>query len=93
MAYTSKNELYDEVERLNRKYCSKTKNKLQISRAYGGYKVELTGKTSKRGLGDCVSSVTNGFLSPRETLNSLYKNESLGYLQNDLRRFEKHKRM
>lgn len=44
----TKQDLQKEVARLNRKYAKNQKNELQIHRAYGGYTVELTGKTDKR---------------------------------------------
>ncbi|MBR4418628.1 MAG: hypothetical protein IKT33_01335 [Clostridia bacterium] len=96
MAYTSKKELYDEVARLNEKYCKNTKNHLRVGSAYNGYRVELTGKTYERnghkkwrGIGSGADSVTHGYLSPKETLGSLYRAESKGWLKSQIKHWEK----
>ena len=43
----TKQDLQKEVNRLNRKYAKNQPNQLEISQAYGGYAVELTGKVDK----------------------------------------------
>ena len=89
-------ELESEVNRLNKKYCKNTKNHLKVSGAYGGVKVELTGKEYKRGrktfyrgIGSGAESVTEGYLTPRETLFNLYKKDSKGSLQYQIKHAEK----
>ncbi len=92
----SRQELESEVSRLNRKYCKNTKNKLKVSGAYGGTKVELTGKEYKRGkkrfwrgIGSGAESVTDGYKSPKETLFGLYRKDSNGSLKEQIRHAEK----
>ena len=80
----SKKDLYSEVDRLNKKYCSTTKNKLVVDKAYGGYQVCLTGKRYKnnphkwRGIGSGCSGITH-----------LYRAESKGELRSKVRFYEK----
>jgi len=93
---TGKKELYDEVARFNKKYCKDTKNKLRVGSAYGGYRVELTGKQYAnnphryRGIGSgCASVGCGGFLTPTQALNELYRAESKGYLRSTINHYEK----
>ena len=91
----TKKDLFNEVDRLNKKYCSKTKNKLCVSQAYGGYEVCLTGKRYKnnpkkwRGIGSGQANVTYGHDTATNTLNSLYRAESKGWLRSQIRHYEK----
>ena len=95
----TKKDLQAEIKRLNAKYCKNTKNKLDISQAYGGYEVVLTGKRFKNNprkwrkgsLGSGQSSVTCGHDSATKTLNSLYKAESKGWLRSSIKYYEKRK--
>ena len=98
MAKMTKNraELESEVERLNRKYCKNTKNHLRVAGAYGGVKVELTGKSYKRGkkwhwrgIGSGSETVTDGYRAPKEVLFDLYKKDSKGSLQRQIKHAEK----
>lgn len=50
----TKKDLQVEVDRLNKKYCSRTGNELRFQGAYGGYQVQLTGKRRKDGKGFVV---------------------------------------
>lgn len=93
MAFTKK-DLYAEVERLNEKYCKKTKNKLCIGCAYGGYQVQLTGKERKDGkgfigLGTACMNITRGYKTVDETLFELYRCDSLGDVESMVKYFEK----
>ena len=91
----TKKDLQEHVKHLNEKYCKNTKNKLVISQAYGGYSVVLTGKTYKRGkktfyrkhsLGSAVVGVGNDWHdTATNTLNGLYKAESRGWLQSQIK--------
>ena len=91
----TKKELQSEIDRLNKKYCKNTKNKLKVGSAYGGYQVQLTGKRYKnnprkwRGIGSGVSSVTFGYQSATKTLSDLYKAESKGHLRSQISHYEK----
>ena len=84
-------DLENEVNRLNEKYCKYGKNKLVINRAYGGFAVYLTGKTNNKGLKSAVIDVTDGHDTIKNTLNSLYKIESKGWLHSDIKYYEKKK--
>lgn len=82
----TKKDLQVEVDRLNKKYCSRTGNELRIQGAYGGYQVQLTGKRRKdgkgfRGMGSGCTEITYGYQSARDTLAVLYKNEARGDLK------------
>ncbi len=96
----TKKDLQAEVKRLNAKYCKNTLNKLDISYAYGGYQVVLTGKRFKNNprkwrkgsLGSACANVTYGHDTATKTLNDLYKNESKGWLRSNIRHYEKNKR-
>lgn len=93
MAITKK-DLQAEVDRLNQRYCSKSKNELRIDCAYGGYQVQLTGKKSKDGknwigLGSVCSSITHGYQSAREALNDLYYYTSRGIVESTIKRYNK----
>ncbi len=91
----SKKDLYSEVDRLNKKYCSTTKNKLVVDKAYGGYQVCLTGKRYKnnphkwRGIGSGCSGITHYHDTANNTLNALYRAESKGELRSKVRFYEK----
>ena len=91
----TKKELREEIDRLNKKYCRNTKNKLVLGSAYGGYQVQLTGKRYKnnphkwRGIGSGVSSMTYGFQSAKNTLSDLHEIDSKGYLQSRIKHYEK----
>ena len=94
----TKKELREEIDRLNKKYCKNTKNKLVLGSAYGGYQVQLTGKRYKnnprkwRGIGSGVSSMTYGFQSAKNTLNNLYEIDSKGYLRSRIKDYERPRR-
>ena len=91
----TKKDLQEHVNHLNEKYCKNTRNKLVISQAYGGYSVVLTGKTYKRGnktfyrkgsLRSGVVGVGNDWHdTATNTLNGLYKAESKGWLQSQIK--------
>ena len=95
----TKKDLQKQVDYLNNKYCKRTKNELKISQAYGGYQVVLTGKTYKRGkktfyrkgsLGSGVVDIGNSWHdTANNTLNGLYKAESRGWLQSQIKWREK----
>ena len=95
----TKKDLYLEVKRLNDKYCKKTKNKIGISEAYGGYQVVLTGKKKKNSyskylknsLGSGCASITYGYGSARSVLSDLYKSDSKGWLKSSIKHHEKRK--
>jgi len=95
----TKKDLQAEVRRLNAKYCKNTKNKLDISQAYGGYQVVLTGKKHKNNprkwrkgsLGSAQSNVTYGHDTATKTLNSLYQADSKGWLRSSIKHFEKYR--
>lgn len=93
MAITKK-DLQAEVDRLNKKYCGKSKHTLCVSSAYGGYKIDLTGKPRKdgkgyRGMGTAVSGVTRGYTSARQTLNDLIYADASGIIQDRVKRCDK----
>lgn len=99
----TKKDLVQHVNYLNEKYCKNTKNHFVISQAYGGYSVALTGKTYKRGnrtywkKGSIGSGHGSTGANPyhdtaTNTLNSLYKAEAKGWLQSNLKHYEKHGR-
>ncbi len=87
-------DLKDEVKRLNDKYCKNSKNELVINRAYGGFEVLLKAKTGKNGkklksgLGSGAVSITYGHDTSLNTLNSLYKSESRGWLQSTIKHYK-----
>lgn len=91
----TKNDLIDEVERLNKKYCKTGKNQLVINQAYGGYEVMLTGKKSKTGrplknsLGTGCASITDGHDTASKTLENLFKSESRGWLESLIKFYNK----
>lgn len=86
MAFTIK-DLKCEVAKLNEKYCKDTKNEFVVSQAYGGCRVELTGKCKKGGgwvegsLGSGCSSITNGYQSARQTFYDLCVYDSKGGIE------------
>lgn len=84
-------DLQKEVDRLNAKYCAKSKHRLVISRAYGGCKVDLTGKPRKdgkgyRGMGTATSNVTRGYTSTRQTLTDLIYADASGIIKDRVKR-------
>ena len=88
-------DLQREVDRLNNKYCKRTKNELTISRAYGGYCVMLVGKRNKRtgrllkGAMTGASWVGNQYHdTATNTLNSLYIADSRGWVKSVIFRHE-----
>ncbi len=97
----TKKDLQNEVNRLNAKYCKNTKNHLVIHEAYGGYAVELTGKTYKRGnkiyyrkgsLGSGCSDIGNSYHdTATNTLSGLYKADARGWIKNSIRYHEKNR--
>ncbi len=96
MEFNSREELFREVERLNKKYCKYTKNKLTVGKAYGGYSVDLIAKEYRRnghthyrgGLGTGCATITYGYRPAKETLFNLYREESQGYLKNKIKSYE-----
>lgn len=96
----SKKDLQQAVAFMNEKYCKGTKNEFVLSGAYGGYKVELTGKRDKRSsskwlkgsIGSGRSDVTYGFSTPTKTLQSLYEEDAKGRLKSKVSYWEKHGR-
>ena len=91
-------DLQAEVNRLNNKYCKRTKNELTISRAYGGYSVELVGKRNKRtgkrlkGAMTGSSSVGNQYHdTATNTLMALYKADARGWVKNSVKSHEPEK--
>lgn len=90
----TKKDLLSEVERLNEKYCKKTKNELYVQCAYGGYQVQLTGKKRKDGkgfvgIGTSRINVTRGYHTANETLVELYQSDSKGDVEQTIKYFEK----
>ena len=98
----TKRDLQNYVNELNKKYCKNTKNELVIHQAYGGYSVELTGKTYKHGnrtywrkgsIGSGCASVGNDYHdTATNTLNALYKADSRGWVKSTIRNHENRKR-
>lgn len=97
----SKKDLYDLVNKLNKKYCKNTKNELTVNEAYGGYCVGLTGKKYKRGkkIFSRKGSLGSGFGNigsqdyhdtATNTIASLYKADFRGWIKNQIRYYEKH---
>lgn len=96
----TKKELYALVEHLNNKYCKNTKNHLVVSQAYGGYSVELTGKYYKRGSNyhrvknsiSGAASIGNPYHdTATNTITSLLKADSRGYIKSAIRHYENKK--
>lgn len=96
----SKKDLYDEVERLNKKYCKNTKSYLRVSQAYGGYEVVLTGKPYNKGsktyyrgrLGSGSTPVGNDYHgSIKDTLFGLYKADSKGNVKRKIKYWDSYK--
>lgn len=91
----TKKDLFKEIDRLNKKYCKGGKNRLVVSQAYGGYQVCLTGKKKKSGgyykgsLNSGCASITNGHDTATNTLNSLYKSDSRGWLSSDIKYYNR----
>ena len=95
MAITKK-DLQDEVDRLNKKYCSKSGNELKVYGAYGGYQVSLSGKRRKdgrgyRGIGSGCINITSGYQSARETLADLWKKDAKGYVKSNIKYYSRKK--
>lgn len=90
----TKTDLFERVKALNRKYCRNGKNRLRVSQAYGGYEVQLTGKTDKRckkkmkwlkgSLGSGSVNVTFGHDTATKTLNKLNEFDSKGYVKSKI---------
>lgn len=94
MALFNKKDLQAEVENYNKKHCSKTKNELAISSAYGGHKVVLTGKKRKdgkgwRGIGTAQVDITNGYGSPKEAIFNLINADVSGKVKRTIKHYEK----
>lgn len=96
----TKKDLQLYVDELNEKYCKNTKNHLKIYQAYGGYTVGLTGKIYKRGnktyqrkgsLNGSVSIGNSYHDTATKTLERLYKDDSKGWIKEDIRYYEKRK--
>lgn len=88
-------DLQREVDRLNEKYCKNTANELVINRSYGGYAVQLTGKTYKkgntyynRGMSGAARIGNQYSDTATKTLEGLYNAESRGWLKNDVKIYE-----
>ena len=88
----TKKDLQKEVDRLNDKYCKRTKNKLRISQAYGGYSVELVGKRHKttgkllKGAMSGAADIGNPYHdTATNTLRGLYKAESKGWIKSAIK--------
>ena len=84
------------VDFLNKKYCKNTKNHLVISRAYGGYSVDLTGKRNKRtgrwlkgSIGSGHANIGNPYHdTASKTIQGLYNADSRGYIKSAIRHYE-----
>ena len=93
------NDLRELVNEYNKRYCQKTKHHLEVDCAYNGYKVVLTGKQYKnsqkwRGyLGSGCYSLTDGYQTPRETINALFKADCNGSVLYSIKYWEKMKRI
>lgn len=97
----TKKDLQNYVNELNERYCKKTKNYLTIDQAYGGYEIELTGKTYKRGsktyykkgsLGSGATCIGNQYHdTATKTLEGLYKADARGWILNAIKYYEKRK--
>ena len=97
----TKKDLERYVKELNNKYCKNTKNHLVINQAYGGYEVNLTGKTYKKGnkicyrkgsLGSGCSTIGNQYHdSATKTLEGLYKADSRGWVLGQVRHYERNR--
>ena len=68
----------DVVANLNQSYMKKSKNEFQVSRAYGGCKIIITGKSKKvrgkgvwYGMGSAAADITYGYMSNADTLAQL----------------------
>ena len=92
----TKRDLKNYVDYLNDKYCKNTKNHLEISQAYGGYSVELTGKTNKRtgrplkgSLGYASSYVGNQYHdTSTNTIRGLSMADSRGWIKSAIKQHE-----
>lgn len=95
----TKKDLQIYVNELNGRYCKNTKNYLVISQAYGGYCVELTGKTYYRGkklhykkgsMGSSAADIGNPYHdTATKTLESLYKADARGWILSTIKYHEK----
>ena len=81
--------LEKEVNILNAKYCTRSKNHLVIRKFYSGCQVCLTGKSSDEGLGTRYFGITNGFSDPYITLLNLRDCEKYGWIKSVIKRYEK----
>ena len=66
------------VKRLNDSYMKREPNVFEVGMAYGGYRIDLTGKSKKvgknyvyTGLGTAVAALTSGYGSATDTLAQL----------------------
>ena len=97
----TKKDLQNYVNELNVRYCLNTKNYLVISQAYGGYCVELTGKTYYKGtkkhykkgsLGSAAADIGNPYHdTATKTIEALYKADVRGWILNKIKYYEKRK--
>ena len=74
----TKRDLIRAIENLNDSYMKKQPNIFELSEAYGGYKIELTGKSRRvngkwvwSGIGSGSASLTSGYGSATDTLAQL----------------------
>lgn len=92
-------ELKEDVEFLNNKFCKNSKNELIVRRAYGGYRVELTGKQDKRykkkyktlkgSIGTGSTEVTRGFDTASKTKTELWEKARSGAIKRKVSYWEK----
>lgn len=74
----AKFDLHEVVDNLNKSYMKSSKNQFQVSGAYGGKKIVLTGKSKRvrgkltfSGIGSGQVDITYGYVSPKDTLAQL----------------------
>ena len=74
----TKKDLERAVDNLNDSYMKREKNEFQVTGAYGGWKIVLTGKSKKvggkwvfYGIGSGSANLTSGYNSATETLAQL----------------------
>ena len=70
----------NKVNQLNKSYCVNTHNHLVILRNYGLFRIVLTGKNKKIGIGNKQFGITT-WADKEVTYNCLKKVESWGWLQ------------
>lgn len=92
---TTLKDLRDYVKAINNVLCKNTKNEFIVTQAYGGYGVSLTGKKNRNGtrkkgsLGTAQHQVSNGHDTAKKTIDYLSRRYTLGYLKEDVRRYER----